>query len=242
AAMNAMGKAEYLAVVDSFGAPTSDMAHMVLPACVSVEKDGTYTNNEGRPQGFSRVVTPTTESKPEWEIFQELGKRFGLVRTYSSTAQITEEIASAVKGYEELTTANLAAGNVFVAYPGDTPAGFKFDKARTKDTRSKDFPMLMLTGNSLFHLDSLSRASEALNEIEPAAFVEISSQDAAAAGIADGDDVNVESALGSVHAVARVNGRPPQGVIYVAKGFENAPALSLVERGHGAAAARIRKA
>ncbi|MDH5509394.1 MAG: molybdopterin-dependent oxidoreductase [Nitrospinota bacterium] len=242
ATMNAMGKAEYLAVVDSFSTPTSDMAHIVLPACVSVEKDGTYTNNEGRPQGFSRVVTPTTDSKPEWEIFQELGKRFGLVRTYSSTARITEEIAASVKGYKELTTANLVSGDVFVSYPSDAPPVFKFDKGKTKDARSEDFPMLMLTGNSLFHLDSLSRASAALNTIEPAAFVEISSQDAAEGGIADGDDVNVESALGSVRAVARVNGRPPKGVVYMAKGFENAPAMSLVERGHGATAARIRRA
>ncbi|MDH5479025.1 MAG: hypothetical protein OEY50_11895, partial [Nitrospinota bacterium] len=197
---------------------------------------------EGRVQAFSRAVTPTTDSRPEWRIFQELGQRFGLVRTYSATAKITEEIADAVKAYEGFTMARLAGEGGLAAYPGAAPSGFKFDKAHTKDIRTKEYPMLLLTGNSLFHLDSLSRASDALNGIEPHALVEISAEDAKEAGIIDGAEVAVESALGSVMAVARVDGRSPRGVAYMVKGFENAPALRLVERGQGAAAARIRKA
>ena len=242
AALAAMAKAEFLAVVDSFRTPTTEIAHLILPSCVSVEKDGTYTNNEGRAQAFSRAVTPTTDSRPEWRIFQELGQRFGLVRTYSATAKITEEIADAVKAYEGFTMARLAGEGGLAAYPGAAPSGFKFDKAHTKDIRTKEYPMLLLTGNSLFHLDSLSRASDALNGIEPHALVEISAEDAKEAGIIDGAEVAVESALGSVMAVARVDGRSPRGVAYMVKGFENAPALRLVERGQGAAAARIRKA
>jgi hypothetical protein len=42
--------------------------------------------------------------------------------------------------------------------------------------------------------------------------------------------------------VARVTKRSPKGVVFVPKGFEAAPALTLIGRGDGAAAARIRKA
>lgn len=241
-ALAAMGKAEFLAVVESFETPSSRIAHVVLPAAVTVEKDGSYTNNEGRPQMFIRAALPMGESRPEWEIFREIGLRFGLKLGYKSAPEITGEIAGSVNGYEGLTAALLANGGGFASYPSEAGKGGLMDASRQKDPRNAEYPLLMLTGNSLFHLDALSHNSPALNGIEPGVFAEISPEDAASCGLADGMAVIVETAKGSLKAVARVTKRSPKGVVFVPKGFEAAPALTLIGRGDGAAAARIRKA
>ncbi|MDH4184595.1 MAG: molybdopterin-dependent oxidoreductase [Nitrospinota bacterium] len=242
AALAAMAKAEFLAVVESFETPVTRIAHVVLPAAVTVEKDGSYTNNEGRPQVFIKATTPMGQAKPEWEIFQELGTRLGMKGACRSAIEITGEIAAVVKGYEGLTAARLAEGEVFASYPSEAANAGAANGAKAVDGRNGDYPLLMLTGNSLFHLDALSHMSPALNSIEPRVFAEVSPEDAAGAGIADGAEVIVESASGTLQAIARVTRRSPRGVVFVPKGFESAPALALVKRGNGVAAIRLRNA
>jgi NADH-quinone oxidoreductase subunit G len=47
---------------------TSARAHWVLPAAAWVERDGTYTNFEGRVQRFRPAVEPLGQALTEWEI------------------------------------------------------------------------------------------------------------------------------------------------------------------------------
>jgi predicted molibdopterin-dependent oxidoreductase YjgC len=47
---------------------TSERAHLVLPAATWVERDGTFTNFEGRVQRFRPALTPLGESLPAWDI------------------------------------------------------------------------------------------------------------------------------------------------------------------------------
>jgi NADH-quinone oxidoreductase subunit G len=47
---------------------TSARAHLVLPAATWVERDGTFTNFEGRVQRFRPALAPLGESLPAWDI------------------------------------------------------------------------------------------------------------------------------------------------------------------------------
>ena len=47
---------------------TSRRAHLVLPAAAWVERDGTFTNFEGRVQRFRAAVDPVGEARPEWQM------------------------------------------------------------------------------------------------------------------------------------------------------------------------------
>jgi formate hydrogenlyase subunit 4 len=51
---------------------TSARAHLVLPAAAWVERDGTFTNFEGRVQRFRAAVDPRGEARPEWQIIGDL--------------------------------------------------------------------------------------------------------------------------------------------------------------------------
>ena len=69
---------EFLVVQDGFHpTPTSELAHLVLPAAIWGEKEGTYTNSERRVSKVNRAVPPPGEAKPDFDIFLELARKLG---------------------------------------------------------------------------------------------------------------------------------------------------------------------
>lgn len=69
---------EFLVVQDGFHpTPTSELAHLVLPAAIWGEKEGTYTNSERRVSKVNRALEPTGEAKPDFEIFLTLAEKLG---------------------------------------------------------------------------------------------------------------------------------------------------------------------
>ena len=57
---------------------TAELAHVVLPSAVYAEKDGTFTNFQGRVQRFHAACDPWGESKPDWAIVREAGEVLGV--------------------------------------------------------------------------------------------------------------------------------------------------------------------
>jgi NADH-quinone oxidoreductase subunit G len=56
----------------------SPYAHYVLPSATWVEREGTFTNFEGRVQRFWKAVEPLGASLPDWEILARIGEALGL--------------------------------------------------------------------------------------------------------------------------------------------------------------------
>ena len=52
--------------------PTSDFAHLVLPAAIWGEKEGTYTNSERRISKVNPAVKPPGEARPDFDIFLDI--------------------------------------------------------------------------------------------------------------------------------------------------------------------------
>ena len=69
---------DFLVVQDGFHpTPTSELAHLVLPAAIWGEKEGTYTNSERRVSKVNKAVEPPGEAKPDFEIFLKLAEKLG---------------------------------------------------------------------------------------------------------------------------------------------------------------------
>ncbi len=51
---------------------TSALAHLVLPSAAWVEREGTFTNFEGRVQRFRTAVEPLGAARPDWMVLGEL--------------------------------------------------------------------------------------------------------------------------------------------------------------------------
>ncbi len=101
-------KPDFLVVQDLFLAETAQLADVVLPAQSFAERDGTFTNTERRVQLFRAALKPIGESKPDWWIVSEIGKRLGTDWNYRNSGELMEEIAATVPLYAGMTYAVLS--------------------------------------------------------------------------------------------------------------------------------------
>jgi predicted molibdopterin-dependent oxidoreductase YjgC len=98
--------AEFLMVMDIFPTPTTDLAHLVLPATSFAESDGTFSSSERRVQRV-RPAIPPIAGKTNWEVIQELSTRMGYPMNYRSGEEIFDEMASLTPAYGGMTFARL---------------------------------------------------------------------------------------------------------------------------------------
>jgi NADH-quinone oxidoreductase subunit G len=70
----ALSRVETVVVSGTNASATSDRAHWVLPSAAWVEREGTFTNFEGRVQRLRTAVEPLGQALPDWEV---LGRVLG---------------------------------------------------------------------------------------------------------------------------------------------------------------------
>ena len=73
----ALERLELLVCQDPFLTETARLAHVVLPACTYAEKEGTFTNLEGKVLRIRQAMDPIGESLPDWHIMTAIAS--GLV-------------------------------------------------------------------------------------------------------------------------------------------------------------------
>jgi len=56
---------------------TSARARLVLPSAAYAEREGTFTNFQGRVQRFRAALTPLGDALPDWQILARLGRALG---------------------------------------------------------------------------------------------------------------------------------------------------------------------
>ncbi len=82
---------------------TSAHAHLTLPAAAYPEREGTYTNFQGRVQRFREAFPPLGHARPDWEI---LGRVLQEARGASRPARAEDcflDLAAAVPAFAGLT-------------------------------------------------------------------------------------------------------------------------------------------
>jgi assimilatory nitrate reductase catalytic subunit len=76
---DALSRLDFLVVQDGFHpTPTTELAHVMLPAAIWGEKDGTYTNSERRVSKANRAVDAPGEALSDFEIFLRMGRALGV--------------------------------------------------------------------------------------------------------------------------------------------------------------------
>jgi formate dehydrogenase major subunit len=86
-------KLDLLIVQDIFPNETTKYAHIVLPAAMVGEKDGTFANAARRVQYSAAGLKPPGDAKPDWQILQEMANAMGAKWQYTSTNDIWQESA-----------------------------------------------------------------------------------------------------------------------------------------------------
>ena len=94
---------ELLVFVGTNANKTAELAHLVLPSAVYAEKDGTFTNFQGRVQRIHAALNPWGESKPDWQFLLELAAKLGLGLTYPDAPAIFAELAKREPPFQGLS-------------------------------------------------------------------------------------------------------------------------------------------
>ena len=82
------------------------IADVVLPGAAWVEKDATYTNEQGVIQGASKILNPPGEAVDDWQILTSVAAALGLPFAHASSRDVRADIAAAMPdraGYSTLS-------------------------------------------------------------------------------------------------------------------------------------------
>lgn len=189
-------------VVVDVGTAFSIYADAMLPAAAYLEKDGHYSDWEGRAQRLSPVRPAPGMARPEWEIFQELSVAMGTDMGFHSLDALHAEMASLVVG-AGARVAPSARAPVTPAPPASGPP------VTEGSLLLFSYPLLVDEGRLS---DGADRLKEALEEPP---FVEVHPEDAARLGLADGGVARLTTAAGSAEIPVRVSAGVALGAAFV---------------------------
>ena len=72
------------------------VADVILPGAAWVEKDGTYTNDQGRLQAAAKVFAPPGDARDDRDIFLDVAKAIGQPLPYTTAADVRAALADAL--------------------------------------------------------------------------------------------------------------------------------------------------
>jgi ferredoxin-nitrate reductase len=172
--------------------------------------------SKGRPCDYSGLGYERLRDAPgiQWPCTEE--RPDGTERLY------TEGRFNTDPGYAETFGEDLQTGAAATEaeYRAKEPAGRAFLHAipyePSPEVPGEEYPLLLTTGRTIFQFHTRTRTGRApqLAAAAPDVWLELHPDDAGPLGIAEGDNVRVESPRGAIQAPARLTGIRP-GVVFV---------------------------
>ena len=235
---------EFLVVQDIFMHETAQIADVVLPATSFAEKDGTFTNSERRVQRVRKAVEARGQSRPDWEIICDLGRRMcrklGLPLedqfTYRHPSEIFDEMARLTPimsgiSYDRLdkeggiqwpcpTPDHPGTPYLYAdSFPRGPRAMFLgYEQGPLSDERpNRRYPLILNTGRILYHWHggTITRRVPGLLARSPELEVSINPADGEKYGITDGQEIRVTSRRGELTGKALYTDRMRAGEIFI---------------------------
>jgi len=242
---SALAKLNHLVVQDIFLTETAGFADVILPASAFPEKTGTFTNSNRQVQLGRQAIDPPGDSRQDWWIIQEVGRRLGLDWNYESPEHIFSEVRKATPSMAGITWERLEKEHS-VTYPctkeGDPGDPIIFENGfPTENTKArfvpakfthadempdKDFPFVFITARQLehWHTGSMTRRTTVLNTIEPYPVVYVHPDDLEKLGVETGDAVTIESRRGKISTYARQDIGVQPGNLFMSFGYNESAA------------------
>lgn len=229
-----LSKAEMLIVQDIFHPTESTMlADVVLAGAQWCEKTGTYVSSERRIELADKVVEPPGNVISDCEIICKIAQAMGFEEgfRFNTPEEVFEELKETTRGricdmsgvtYERLRgkvgpqlpcpdadhpgTPRLFTDHQFPR-PDGRAALLPREYIAPAEETDEEYPYVLITGRIKWHFNTRTRTGRVarLNSNAPDNFVEIHPDTASDLGIADGDEVEVVSARGSVSGAARIS-------------------------------------
>ncbi len=241
-------KLDLLVVTDISMTPTAEYADILLPGSTLFE------STELCPWGFPylqlapKIIDPIEESKPEFWIFRELGKKMGFGSYLDFTEEKLLEELLKLPQAEGITLDALRRGPVnvirteapYIMFSDkrfSTPSGrmefyaenyaklgeaLPLHKESLESNRSdaaKECPLTLFTTHTRYRYHSNFQTSRWMRELNRGPQLEISPQDAELRGIRNEDIVLVRNDRGRCRLKANVNAGMRPGLVNITEGW-----------------------
>jgi len=241
----ALSSLDFLLVSEMFLTETAKAANIVLPAASFAEKDGTFTNFEGRIRHLRSAIPSIGASLPDLTIMLRLAAQMGRPLPFSSLADVMDEIERAIPlyqgvGYRETSTREPLGTEFYDSmktrrlYDGQFPSGFgRFSPAAFEPPVPAEdgYPLVLIAGSILYHAGrgSWTSMSPRLAGVAEGGYLEICGADAVEAGAREGEEIRVVSPAGSISARVRTSERVPRGTVFMPVCFPSTPVNDLFD-------------
>ncbi|MDD5435120.1 MAG: NADH-quinone oxidoreductase subunit NuoG, partial [Nitrospira sp.] len=235
-ARESLRKLKFLIVQDIFMTETARMANVVLPGASFAEKDGTFTNQEGRVQRLNKLIEPQGDARADWQIISSVGEAIDPSFYYKNVSDIFEEIKSVVPMYSGIAFESLNGnGKITTSDSGSQKSEVRSQKLPdiSQPPADPEYPFTLITGNHLYHSGRLSQRSEVLRDILSEAIVEMNREDALELGVSKGDKVKVRGRRHEATLTVRTNESSLRGVVFIPENFNDVRVNMFFTKGEG---------
>ncbi|GAB4294265.1 MAG: molybdopterin-dependent oxidoreductase [Desulfuromonadia bacterium] len=208
---------EFLVVLSILPGPTTQAAHLVLPAAAPPEKSGSFTTMDGRLQTFEAAISPPGDALSDREI---------LSRIISRSTRLPEAGIGSVRREIEEKSAGMyrfsdgARRTPPPMEPAQTLSIPPFGERRD--------PITLLIASSRYHNGTMTTFSENNLTVHASGSFILSPEDARELGVREGGEIVVESAAGSLAGHAVISGDIPKGLLVAPSNFRDFRVMKLL--------------
>ncbi len=245
-----LGHLDLLIVQDVMPTATAEIADVVLPAAAGwVESEGTVTSSERRVQRVRRALAPPAGARDDLEILFDLARRLGHDWGAPDAEKIWNELRALSPVHAGMSYARLEAeaGLQWPCYDESHP-GELFLHSRLwerpvvgprapfhvvihdppVDRLDVDFPLRLTTGRRLEEYNTGVQTAGYRSPTRRGEALDLSPEDAALYGLAEGERVRIVSRRGNVIAPVHVDSALRPGLTFMTFHFPEEVATNLL--------------
>lgn len=241
---------EFMVVQDIFMTATAEIADVVLPAAAAwAESEGTVTNSERRVQRVRRAMDPPGEARDDLWIIYDLARRMGHDWGEASAERTWDELRAVSPVHRGMTYRRLEElggiqwpcwdenhpGELFLhsrlwedPVPGLRAPFVPVDHDPPVDKLTDDFPIRLTTGRRLDSYNTGVQSGGFRSPMRRGETLDVSPEDAARLGLAEGEVVRVVSRRGSVDAPVRIDPGLRPGLTFMTLHFQDDVATNIL--------------
>jgi predicted molibdopterin-dependent oxidoreductase YjgC len=232
-----------LVVQDMFLTGTAEVADVVLPATATwCESEGTVTSSERRVQRVRKALDPPPGVRDDVEIICEVARRLGADWGNPSAEELWDELRTLSPMHKGMSYQRLEElGGIQWPCPDEQHPGTLFLHARLweedpakrgkpapftpveqddpLDKLSPEFPLRLTTGRRLDSYNTGVQSGQYATPLRRPETLNLSPEDTARLGFAEGEMVRISSRRGSVQAPVHVDSSLREGLAFMTLHF-----------------------
>jgi formate dehydrogenase major subunit len=231
---------EFMVAQDIFLTATAELADVVLPAAGWGEANGSFTSSERRVQLVRKVVDPPGEARDDIEILCDLARAMGHDWQTPTAQEAWDEMRSLSPLHGGMSYERLESmGGIQWPCPDETSDGSPFLHGRLwerpvttrrapfiaveyeppLDELTEEFPTRLTTGRRLDSYNTGVQSGRYRSPRRIPGSIDLSPEDGADLGVAEGDRVRVVSRRGSLEAPVRFDRSLRPGLAFMSIHF-----------------------